>query len=151
VIHDRRRPVETGSRWPTDAELGWATTFYDVVTERDLPVTAELSDTEIAFFDSNSKCMARWQYPDIVHAFEPVQRLDYVFNVRANPDALLTVGDADLMRLLLERAPQLGREPQFTNRLFGFVWLIAGIGAIGLFALSLILLVIEKLTGWMPQ
>ena len=69
-----------GRRWPIDRHLGWATTFFDVASQRDIRVTAELSDTEIAFYDPRRKCLARWRYPDIVHAFEPIQRLDYVFN-----------------------------------------------------------------------
>jgi len=137
IARSQLRDTSTG-RWPTDRDLGRATTFFDIVSERDVSVTAELGDTEIALFDRDHKCMARWKYADMVHAFDPIQRLDYVFITRDNPDAQLTVGDADLMRRLIERAPQLRRKRALSARLEQVtVWTIlcfsfglVGIGAV---------------------
>jgi hypothetical protein len=125
-------------RWPINRDLGWATTFFDVVSERDIPVTAELSDAEIAFFDPARKCMARWTYPDIVHSFEPIQRLDYVFNTRDNPEAQLTVGDADLLHLMMQRAPQLRRKRALSARLVDSLYATVIYASLGLVAIAAI-------------
>jgi hypothetical protein len=88
--------------------------------------------------------MAEWQYRDIAHAFEPVQRLEYVLIVPDQPSEQLTIGDRDLYKTLLTRAPQLRRKALLLDRIGSAIGAFIVYGALGITALSAILWLVRR-------
>ncbi|HEY4161878.1 MAG TPA: hypothetical protein VGM59_02365 [Dongiaceae bacterium] len=101
----------------------------------------------MAILDTDHNSLARWPYAEIDRAFGPAQRLDYVFMLRGHPSEQFTVGNADLYRLLMKRAPQLRREKPLIDRAGSiFLKTIVGI-AVAFTAFSAIVWIIRTTVG----